>query len=249
MRIIGGRDYYDGVQSVAQDRTLVYSRSPQDKAKTVNQNKAGLQAVDYMSLALDGAKWREIDNVVKDGELRYHLVPIVVWFAGKRFGGVRVLKQTFYSSIYADHFVTLWSEADVHTFVAQFGLTVGERSVYSRALSGSQLSAWFSNKGTNAEQNWLIENGISIAVSSLDLPDSFRHWRDEKTWMIDCDGLKDIEFQKVMPPWEAFQELSMWIGGVIAHPGRPTVQIESDKTKLVKHGFNKASFRKEKSGN
>ena len=249
MRIIGGRDYYDGVQSVGQDRTLVYSRSPRDKAKTFKQSEAGLQAVEYMSLALDGAKWREIENVIKDGELRYHLVPIVVWFAGKRFGGVRVLKQKHYSSIYADHLVTLWSEDDVHAFVGQFGLKVGERSIYSRALSGDQLATWFSNKGAKAEQNWLIENRIAIAVSALELPDSFRRWRDDKTWMIDCDGLKEIEFQKVMPPWEAFQELSMWIGGVIAHPGRPTVEIESDKTKLVKHGFNKASFRKEKASN
>ena len=57
--------------------------------------------------------------------------------------------------------------------------------------------------------------------------------------------LKDIEFFKVMDPFMAFQEIEMYITGVLGTNNKPVVEI-SDKHKIVGHGFDpKYSFRKE----
>ena len=55
--------------------------------------------------------------------------------------------------------------------------------------------------------------------------------------------LKDLEFFKVQNPFTCFQELSMYIGGVLKQPDRPMVEI-TDKDRISKHGFDKYSFRK-----
>jgi hypothetical protein len=57
--------------------------------------------------------------------------------------------------------------------------------------------------------------------------------------------LKNIEFYKIVSPFEAFQELSMFIGGIMG--GKSPIMIEiADKDRIAKHGFDKFSFRKEK---
>ncbi len=63
------------------------------------------------------------------------------------------------------------------------------------------------------------------------------------TWNAE---LRNFDFQKIVEPYTAFQELSMWVGAQ-ARPERPIVEI-SDEVRLEAHGFDKKfSFRKPKS--
>jgi hypothetical protein len=55
--------------------------------------------------------------------------------------------------------------------------------------------------------------------------------------------LADVSFFKVMDPWQAFQELEMFLGGIAAPENRPPVII-ADKDRIMQHGFDKMSFRK-----
>lgn len=58
-------------------------------------------------------------------------------------------------------------------------------------------------------------------------------------------SLKDFEFYKCMDTYQVFQELEMYIGGVIGSNGKDTVEV-SDESKIVGKGFDlKTSFRKE----
>lgn len=58
--------------------------------------------------------------------------------------------------------------------------------------------------------------------------------------------LKDYKFYKVSDVHQTFQELSMFISGIMGGTAPPMVEI-SDKIRLEKHGFDsKLSFRKEK---
>lgn len=58
--------------------------------------------------------------------------------------------------------------------------------------------------------------------------------------------LKDLKFYKIFDSYQTFQELSMFISGVMGGQAPPMVQI-SDEIRLEKHGFDKKlSFRKEK---
>ena len=56
--------------------------------------------------------------------------------------------------------------------------------------------------------------------------------------------LKDYEFYKVVDAFQAFQEISMFIGGVLGRGEKEIIVVE-DKYKIAQHGFDKWSFRKE----
>ena len=56
--------------------------------------------------------------------------------------------------------------------------------------------------------------------------------------------LKDYGFYKVMDSFTAFQEISMFMGGVLGR-GEKEILVVEDKYKIAQHGFDKWSFRKE----
>lgn len=63
-----------------------------------------------------------------------------------------------------------------------------------------------------------------------------------KTWPV----LSDINFQKIVDPFTAYQEVQAYMFGVLGGNEKQIVEI-SDKSKLTKHGFDvKSSFRKQK---
>lgn len=56
--------------------------------------------------------------------------------------------------------------------------------------------------------------------------------------------LKDFEFMKIKDPYTTYQEIYMFMAGVLGTIQEKTVEI-SDKDKLQQHGFFKYSFKKE----
>jgi hypothetical protein len=67
-------------------------------------------------------------------------------------------------------------------------------------------------------------------------------------WHVNAPNLKDAQFAKVFDPYMAFQEIALWVGGILSGTENPIVQITDDLVKIEKHGFDKKlSFRKAKS--
>jgi len=60
------------------------------------------------------------------------------------------------------------------------------------------------------------------------------------------ERLNHYGFQKVLPPMQAFQELEMYVGACLTKPTIEEPPIP-DKVKVEIHGFDKHSFRKDKS--
>lgn len=56
--------------------------------------------------------------------------------------------------------------------------------------------------------------------------------------------LKDYEFYKIFDTFQAFQEIQMFISGVLGAGEKEIVEV-ADKYKIAQHGFDKWSFRKE----
>ncbi len=54
--------------------------------------------------------------------------------------------------------------------------------------------------------------------------------------MLVNPSLAQLHFATIMDPYSAFQEVSMFVGGVMAAPANPMVEI-SDKTKILKAGL------------
>jgi hypothetical protein len=57
--------------------------------------------------------------------------------------------------------------------------------------------------------------------------------------------LNDYEFYKVFDSFAAFQEVQMFMGGVLGSGEKEIIEVE-DKYKITEHGFDKYSFRKDK---
>lgn len=47
----------------------------------------------------------------------------------------------------------------------------------------------------------------------------------------------------MVEPFQAFQMISQWVGGVLIQPDRPMITV-SDTVKIHKRGFDKWSFRR-----
>ena len=56
--------------------------------------------------------------------------------------------------------------------------------------------------------------------------------------------LGDIGFQKVMNPWQAMQEIHMFLGNELVQDKQPIMPVGSDKIIAESKGFDKWSFRK-----
>jgi len=60
--------------------------------------------------------------------------------------------------------------------------------------------------------------------------------------------LKDLGFQVIFNPFEAFQEISMFVGGVLKSVENNTIELDND-IEIVKKGFHlKSSFRQDSPG-
>jgi hypothetical protein len=123
---------------------------------------------------------------------------------------------------------------------------------YNKEMSIRGYSEYFTyRKGDNSfdvklkpeEISWLIENKITIMRSCSD---SMFERIQNSYWLIEPFDLYTFQFQRFKNPYEVFQEISMWVGGILPKTGNMPVQITDDKVKIGKHGFDKFSFRKEK---
>jgi len=57
-------------------------------------------------------------------------------------------------------------------------------------------------------------------------------------------NLNKFDFYKIVDCFTAFQEIQMYLGGVLGVGEKETIEV-ADKFKIAKHGFDKWSFRKE----
>lgn len=69
------------------------------------------------------------------------------------------------------------------------------------------------------------------------------HFRNQSKFIIN-PLLKEYEFYKIFDPFTAFQEIQMFISGVLGTGEKEIIEVD-DKYKIKQHGFNKWSFRRE----
>jgi hypothetical protein len=198
---------------------------------------------------------REGNNIYsKKGN--YSLTSAVVWLAGKRYGGVRV-ERVFTGTVGEQFNEVFWDYDKFVAFVEQFGHKIYVPSKWDLEFRGgnayTKLEDWFVTRDANKEEmDWIVANNAAIAIP-YPHPQRLQDKRGKLVydWHINPAtpefGLKQMDFQKVMDPYTLFQELSMFVGGVLPRSGNPIVEITDNKIKIAKHGFNHPlSFRKQK---
>jgi len=235
MRIIGGHDYYDSALAWGQDSNTIFIRED----RIIKSTDSPLFAVYPHSIVKNGYRY----DCVGISNLGYvELRSVSVYIADKHYGGVSVNKD---NQIYE----TFWDYDRFEAWVnaRELSIHTPKRERYKWEKNTEikdafpNLQSWFSSvPATNAQRDWLITNGIAVAVCSEQYS-----WGNEKGyWHCNGSNLKDIGFAKAVDPYTLFQELSMWVGGVLPRPSAEIVETTDPKIKAHKHGFDKWSFRK-----
>lgn len=256
MRIVSKfNDYYDSVMGHGQDLGTVYVRTPKE-----------ITDIDLLKDLSETRDWRvhgrgrgrleiklprpKVPHEVRlNGDSKYSSLRFgteIVLFCGKVYRGIRIeaihqrpiVVEGGWHSSETEYF---YSYADLEEFLHSCGKLV--KDIYRSNFSGSDLSSvrelesFLSKQGTSEVEESLIKHRI---VTARYVWTNFE--RREWIWQQD-ESLKSVKFFKVKDPYTAFQELDMYISGVLGQQGKETINI-SDKDRIYQHGFDGYSFRK-----
>lgn len=105
---------------------------------------------------------------------------------------------------------------------------------------------WFTTSKRNIE-NWFNPTGDDIpkSYSDFNTPISCKRYEGNKCITVRNCRLKDYEFHKVKDTYSCYQELEQYLSALAA-PQEIIPEI-SNADKIAAHGFNRFSFRKDKS--
>ena len=246
MRIISKfSDYYDSGMKYGTDPNILYVRESIEHKRTWRKRCEYDEAHAVVTKVLDAGETRERwHRHTIDG--RFTDSTIVVLFCGKIYPCLKlsVEVKTFPCVTKNTHYCYTFEQVE---------------SVYKEHLSKKELKSFYEprtrrrrwsrwNRDTFIEG---IKKFFSLSgASNGDLLD-FHHAKEIPVALFVFDHqvvynpcLKDIKFFRIMDNFSAYQELAMFIGGVLGGKSPKTIEVSND-IKIAKRGFDKWSFRKE----
>ena len=236
------KDYYDGAVGMGIDKTIVYERKireedcPKELSETLNRYGGQFS---FAKLAFP----KNVEYTTKF---------IHVGFCGKIYVGIQVHKKIADKYSYDDktEIEVLWD----HDIIRKKLNSKVDQSKYF----------WYRNKKSDLENfnnyvakleaydatKWFREFHTPIfALTSPPVDDTY-WWRQEFGFKNDDSKLyinprlKDYQFAKVFDPYTAFQEVQMYVSGVLGVNKDGTEIPATEKQKVAQHGMNKWSFRR-----
>ena len=249
MRIISkNHDYYDGVAKQGIDLSIVYMRNQEDiqyqkpSSDFPKLRVSHLYNDDRRSYSFDLKTPMQIKDFMFQ-KVEVFLKQVIVGFCGNIYPCIKVelryLSNDTYSSEYQDYcFYSLESLKDFFEETVNINLekTKGRSGLLSR-MDFKDISNFFQNYSNNKLQDLFYTKNVPVFIYRPTINQSH-----ETT--LEINGLlKNYQFFKVKDPFSCFQEISMFVSGVLKSNENPMVSI-SDSDKLHKHGFDKYSFKK-----
>lgn len=248
MRIISKfQDYYDSAQGLGIDKTLVYVRKPA-KIKISQSDKETFTSL--MKLA-------PVYNSEWDGLCTSHT--IIIGFCGKIFPCMEInipigKRRRLGCSTIETTYIYSYDELIEYLTRHKLGKELKEITEKDAMWGANRITTqeFFSLSGQSKFEHIFIDNKtpIFVAVRKKDIEvgkeancNGVKEPIYEREGVIVNPNLRDLDFCRVVDSFTAFQEVSMYIGGVIPKDGPEMAEI-SDKSMLQKKGFNEASFRK-----
>ena len=226
MRIISKfKDYYDSVQSYGYDPSIMYIRK---KKEILYETKEYDDIFEYVKKIMDGLHY-----------LRYDFSDMLV------FSEICVL--LFCNKIYP-YIVLTFSDYKYHCYSSEEVEDIIKK-FYSKNTVNCYMTSKFGcgvNNKTNVD-HFFSYSGKTI-TNQIDLHFKYNSpiIKISKEKYVEINPvLRYVEFFKIIDTFNTYQEISMFMGGIIGNQ-KPKVKEIDDKTRLEKHGFNKWSFRKEK---
>jgi len=229
MRIIGGKDYYDGV-AIDTDKSRIFLRSNFRTSTFVDHD----ESLDYS----------KVDFLSFDRRHDGNLTIIDVLFCGVHYKGICTNSVHRKYSPYATFSSIIWTYDEFKSSPIFKDYPLRKKSSKWKFRipfleTDDDLIQFFTPTPVSKIcLDYLIDNDISIAVGLTP--------RLEKpVWYMNTDVLKYLSFFRVVPSTDAYQKLDMWIGSQLAKDENRMVKLSDDQI-LKKHGFDKHTFRKEK---
>jgi hypothetical protein len=245
MRIISKfKDYYDSALSFGHDAHVVFER--ETTSIQISQRAEINPEYHFMipSLGARRSSQRYIEEAITNRKgFEFEFDPFTVAFCGKLYHGIDIKyrKDRSFGDWTSNHFYDFNSYATQMTRYG-FGLLEKKQKTYSweQFPKGSpcceeEVKNYFDASGSD-HTDFFAERRQPIAVCLDGERTGFR------VIYFNCT-LKSQEFYRVFDAFTAFQELDMFISGVMAHDGNPMEAI-SDTDMRDKKGFDKMSFKK-----
>jgi hypothetical protein len=239
MHIVSKRkDYYDGViGTVGVDKTIVYVRETTvfDDARDFPQEFRSTQAYgDYNPFHdpnhYEMKRMGKLKNVLK--YQRYG--SFIVGFCGKLYIGWKLhfeKKQLEFpfNSVLQTYITYDFDELQKYVNVKGYRHNMADSVDYIQKYNAIELFRKFN---------------APVFVYDGDY-DRLYMANDRKSAFVVNPLLKEYDFFRVFDTFIAFQELSMFLGGVLGKGEKEIIEVQ-DKYKIAQHGFDKYSFRKDK---
>lgn len=241
MRIISNfRDYYDKVQWEGTDLTLVFHRVHDQVDRNTLHGRTDFNAFNIEHPDYD--TWSSEDKEFKRIYIDFgHII-----FAGKIYPFARVCKFKHNDEWYYNRYTveSHFKQADSVQFIYEYDQLEKIKQQYNYEKKKANGYRWFSNISKLTEENYfkqyeqfpdiLLAKAIEFKKPIIAITkESFEF----------CPVLTQYQFFKKLDAWQAFQELSMFMGNLAA-PDETPVKI-SDSDRLKQYGFNHWSFRKQ----
>lgn len=228
------RDYYDSVLGLGIDKTIVYRREQSEIE--LGEQPSIYSGKDKRYPEYHYLGWRDED------ECCYDAVPIMVGVGGKVYPCYRVEyrdRTAFMAPLVHDFVFDIESLKEVIAKVDKRALQQfiekkqDKKSKHIRWCEDNCI-AYFAADHTHTHAHFFTDH--NVPVFSVTYPDRAR----DVLSLNPC--LKDIKMFRVLDPFTAFQDISMFLSGVLG-VGEPVMIQINDKLMAQKRGFDNASFR------
>lgn len=229
------KDYYDGVAGTTGiDKTIIYNRQfieleEKDFPKDFHRSSYSFKRVpSFHNLSYTIIK-KEFYDVCE------HASPFVIGFCGKLYIGWKLYSNGKDLPYGGKELITVITYNDEYM----------KKIVQGNSYSGRFVDN-LSYVSTYNPIHLFREFNTPVFVYDGDYgrtDDVDRYWRNHPKFFIN-PLLKNYEFYKIFDAVQAFQEIQMFLGGVLGNKEKEIVNV-ADKYKIAQHGFDKWSFRKE----
>jgi hypothetical protein len=251
MRIVSKfKDYYDKAMGEGVDRSLTYIRqrvelTPREFEEKFHGTGMVLQSFHSVYRSYNIDNWR--------------IYSFAVGFCGKLYPALRIEIGVGDNDVNGFpqplKVIFAYSVEDVDDYVLNHYSKEGYEQYYNGPEYNRKNHYKFTNWNSDFVRSRFVKyfehNKHNIAdhkIWSTYTTPTFTHiigdFYANNAYVIN-DALHKYQFINVMPPFQAYQEISMFLGGM-AVPSKP-MPVIPDVLKDETHGFNKYSFRKEKS--
>jgi hypothetical protein len=230
------RDFYDSIKSYGVDKTVVYNRKEEcyKIEKLGWKPKNDLYSIPYAE-----------EFTIKKLQIEFH--KYVIGFCGNIFPVIRaVIKETTtWKTISTYHFYDL---TVLRNFTNLYKLTKSKHKLVFwnkkdyRVMSDEHMKEFFNSNNWNFLKQDFIKHKTPVFVLGKFRLEGDILWHGHNC-IIKNTCLKNYEFYKVKNSVSAFQEIYMFLSGVLGTPERPMVKIDDKKLQAKRGHDGKYSFK------